>query len=283
MEYLSFREERLPLIGFGTWRVGENPSREQDEIATMKYGIENMGLTLIDTAEMYGYGGSEKVVGKLLQETDRNSLFLVDKIMPGNAVSGDYEEYCLASLKRLGISQLDLYLLHWRGGVDLQKMVDEMERLAEKGLIKHWGVSNFDVEDMEELFRCRNGNHCFANQVLYNLSCRGIEYDLLPWCREHQVLLMAYSPLGNNRADRERMTSHPAVQKIAEKYQMTEEAVLLQFVTRDRDVVAIFKTASIEHLRRNMSGEMQLLDEEDMRLLNATYPAPNRKVPLDII
>ena len=280
MDYLTHRNTVLPRIGFGTYTLGDDEGRRQNEIATMRYGIEHYGMTLIDTAEMYGLGLSEKRVGEIIAPYPRNSLFIVDKILPENAMAGRYVESCRRSLALVGVDYFDLYLLHWREDVDLQDMVDNMEQLVRMGLIRRWGVSNFDVDDMEELFACKGGAHCFCNQILFNLGARGPEYDLIPWCIEHDVLLMAYSPLYNNADDRRRVTDSASVRLVAEREQKTPESLMLSFVAGTAGVITMFKTASMAHLEGNMRNVFRPIDAEDMALLSADFPAPKHKVPL---
>ncbi|MDE6625838.1 MAG: aldo/keto reductase [Lachnospiraceae bacterium] len=274
----------VPSVGFGSWCIGDDVRKRNSEIEVMQYGFHHFGMKLFDTAEMYGDGRSEQVIGEFLQSVPRENVFVVDKILPKHAVQNRYEECCIRSLERLKTSYIDLYLLHWRGNVELQEMVDEMEGLVEKGLIRYWGVSNFDVRDMEELFCCQRGNHCFANQVLYNLSSRGVEYDLIPWCVERGVMVMAYSPLGNSAEERNRMAVHPVVKQLASDKRVSAEALLLKFVTRTEKVTAVFKTSSVAHLRDNMSGMKDIeFSEGDMIRLNAAFPPPEKKMPLEKI
>ena len=185
MEYLIQKGVSIPLIGFGSYGLGSDPDTAAEEAQTLRAGIERSGMTLIDTAESYGDGASEAFVGRIIQDYDRDRFLIVDKILPEHAAKGGYLSSCRRSLDRLGVNQIDLYLLHWREGLALQGVVDGMEDLVRRGLIKHWGVSNFDTEDMQELFACRNGANCFCNQILYNLRARGPEYELIPWCQAH--------------------------------------------------------------------------------------------------
>ena len=240
-------------------------------------------MNLIDTAEMYGKGASEKVVGEFLKNKNRSDFFVVNKILPSNAKKGLYLERCKNSLKIMGLDYFDLYLLHWKSNVNLQDMVDNMEKLVELGLIKHWGVSNFDVHEMEELFRCKNGDHCFANQCLYNLLSRGVEYDLIDWCDKHNVLFMAYSPLGNNSIDRNQVTKNKDFINIAEENDMSPESLMLNFVIRYPNVMAIFKTSSIEHLDINMKNVFSTLNQDRLSRIDKIFPPIKKKVPLEKI
>ncbi len=189
----------VPAIGLGTWYLGENPATWNKELEALRTGIDT-GMTLIDTAEMYGSGRSERLVGEAISGMNRESLFVVSKVLPQNAGKSRIFSSCRASLKRLGTSYLDLYLLHWRGGVPLSETVSCMEELKKEGLIRDWGVSNFDLEDMEELWQVKSGQKCLVNQVLYHMGSRGIEYSLLPWMESHHVSLMAYCPLAREEA-----------------------------------------------------------------------------------
>lgn len=185
----------MPKLGQGTWFLGEDKSKEQDEIKSIKIGIEN-NMTLIDTAEMYGEGLAEELVGKAIKGYDREKLFLVSKVYPHNAGRRNIFRSCENTLKRMGVEYLDLYLLHWRGAVPLSETVECMEELVKKGKIKRWGVSNFDIDDMKELMTVKDGDKCVVNQVLYHLGSRGIEYSLYPWMKEHNIPVMAYLPNG---------------------------------------------------------------------------------------
>lgn len=271
MEYLIHRGEKIPLIGFGTYRLGNN--ERSAEVRTIRYGIDRFGMTLLDTAEMYGSGLSD-----IISDCDRDSLFIVDKILPSNAEKGLYRECCQQSLERLGTDHIDLYLLHWRGNVDMQDMVNNMELLKESGMIRHWGVSNFDTHEMEKLFSCRNGSDCFCDQVLYNISERGAEYDLIPWCKAHDVLVMAYSPLCNSRAARTAVANDDIIKRIAANEQKTPESLMLSFAVRNKDVVTVFKTSSIGHLDLNMQNVFVPISGEDMAKLAQHYALPTKNI-----
>lgn len=283
MQYLEHRGEKISLVGIGTYRLGEDMGAMQREAQTFRLGIENYDMTLIDTAEMYADGLSEEFVGKVTAGFDRTKLFIVDKILPHNARSGLYYESCARSLERLGTDYIDLYLLHWRGGVNLQDMVDNMEKLVQKGLIRHWGVSNFDTDDMRELFACEKGSNCFCDQVLYNLAVRGPEYSLIPWCKQHGVLVMAYSPLCQSASERMAVTSDANVVKIAQREGKTCESLMLSFVIRGRDIITVFKTSSEQHLAHNMQNVFGEISSEDMQVLSRSFKAPHCEMPLEKI
>lgn len=283
MRYTTIANTSVPILGLGTWMMGLDATKRDAELATFRAALQHHGASLIDTAEMYGEGLSEALVGQYLATAKRDDYYIISKILPDNAIAGLYEERCRHSLQLLGIDHLDLYLLHWPSTVPLQPMVHAMERLVSLGLIRHWGVSNFDVHEMEALFRCEGGQNCCVNQVLYNLSNRGIEYDLIPWCRAHGVQIMAYSPLGDDTAGRQLMTRTQAVKTLAAKYDVAPEAILLAFVIRDGIINTVFKTASIDHLDANMQALDITLTSEDLQLLSETFPAPTAKVPLQKI
>lgn len=283
MKYEIIGDTKICKIGLGSWTIGDDPKKESQEIEAFNFGYQKHHITLIDTAEMYGLGKAEKVVGKFLKGKNRKDFFVVNKILPSNAKQNLYEERCRNSLKIMGLDYFDLYLLHWKGGVDFQSMVDSMERLVSLGLIKHWGVSNFDVEDMEKLFKCENGDHCYANQCLYNISQRGVEYDLIPWCKEHNVLFMAYSPFGSNKENREIIVSNPFIQKIVKERNISYESLMLAFVARLKNVVTIFKTSSINHLDQNMKDAFMELDDDILNDIEKAFPAPKNKKYLEKI
>ncbi|MCR4898895.1 MAG: aldo/keto reductase [Acholeplasmatales bacterium] len=283
MEYINHKGIKIPFIGFGTYKLGDNENKIKDSIDTFKYGIDNYQMTLIDTAEMYGDGISEKIVSKIINNYDRDKLFIVDKILPSNASKGLYIESCKRSLSNIGLDYFDLYLLHWRGNVDLQDMVNNMELLVSMGLIKHWGVSNFDTDDMIELFKCKNGNNCFCNQILYNIGTRGIEYDLIPWCKCHNVLVMAYSPLCNSFTDRLKYTTDKTVIEVSKKENKTPESLMLSFVIRNRNLVTIFMTSNIDHLINNMTNVFEFISDDNLLKLSKKYKAPKYKVELEKI
>lgn len=283
MEYLIHRDVTIPLIGFGTYGLGSNPGSAAEEEKTVRAGIERYGMTLIDTAESYGDGASESFVGRIIRDYDRERFLIVDKILPENAAKGGYFTSCRRSLDLLGVDQIDLYLLHWREGLELQGVVDGMERLVQSGMIKHWGVSNFDTEDMKELFACRNGDHCFCNQILYNLRARGAEYELIPWCQAHDVLVLAYSPLCHRHEDRITVAEDPLVRMISEGEGKTPESLMLSFVIRNKDLAAVFKTSRIDRLRGNMRNVFSPIGEEHLIALSRIYKAPDKPTKLETI
>lgn len=282
-EYLILRNgTKVPRLGQGTWMLGEQRHRRQDELEAMKTGIK-AGMTLIDTAEMYGNGKSEELIGEVIKPLNREELFLVSKVYPHNAERPKIFESCKKSLSRLGTDHLDLYLLHWRGSIPLAETVACMEELVKEGLILSWGVSNFDTDDMEELWSVSDGRNCAVNQVLYHLASRGIEYDLLPWLREHQIPVMAYSPAAHGGDLKRNLYTDQVLLQIAENHRVSPVVVLLAFVLNQPDLIAIPRTGNPEHAAENGKAWEIKLTAEELTLLDRQYPAPNRKVPLDIL
>ena len=229
----------VPVIGQGTWYMGENPALRAQEAAALRAGID-LGLTVIDTAEMYADGGAEEVVGEAIRG-QRERVVLVSKVYPWNAGGRKIASACEASLRRLNTDYLDVYLLHWRGDYSLQETVAGMDALVAQGKIRRWGVSNLDYDDMQELWQLPGGNQCATNQVLYHLGSRGIEYDLLPWCQKQQMPVMAYCPLAQAGRLRAGLMNHPVVNAIAREYNATAAQVLLAWVIGHPGVMAIPK------------------------------------------
>jgi len=275
------RELALPAIGQGTWYMGEDASQRQKEIAALRAGID-AGLTLIDTAEMYADGGAEEVVGEALQGR-REKVFLVSKVYPWNAGGQKAIAACEASLRRLQTDYLDLYLLHWRGNYSFAETVEAMERLIREGKIRRWGVSNLDYDDMQELWSVAGGQACATNQVLYHLGSRGIEFDLLPWCRQQQMPVMAYCPLAQAGRLRDDLFNSRAVQEVAHAHQATPAQVLLAWAIREQGVMAIPKASSADHVKENAAALALNLSAEAIALLEKAFPAPGRKTPLDVV
>lgn len=273
---------KLPCIGQGTWFLGEHKDRLEREQKALCAGI-NAGMTLIDTAEMYGSGKAELLIGKVIKTMDRSSLFLVSKVYPHNAGKKNIFKSCMASLERMGTDYLDLYLLHWRGGIPLSETVACMEQLKKEGKIRRWGVSNFDTEDMEELWNVPKGSNCAVNQVLYHIASRGIEYDLLPWMRSHQLPLMAYCPLAQAGNLRRGLYENQVLKQIAKNHGATVSQVLLAFVVRDGNIIAIPRTGRQEHTMENAKAAQVILTKEELAMIDREFPAPSRKVSLDIV
>ncbi len=266
----------VPSLGLGTWKMGENARTADQEVESLKRGLD-LGMTLIDTAEMYGEGGSEIITGKAI-EGRRDDVCLVSKVYPYNASYQGVIDACERSLKRLKTDRLDLYLLHWRGEYDLEETVAGFEELRKSGKIREWGVSNFDVEDMEELMEVRDGDKCAANQVLYNLSRRGIEYDLLPWCQQRNIPVMAYSPIEQGRILR-----NTELIRIAKAYQATPAQLAIAFVMRSRNTIAIPKSSDQHRVEENAGAIGLEISKEDWGALDAAFPPPSRKRPLEML
>lgn len=267
---------QVPALGLGTWHMGESRTMLRQEADSLRVGMD-LGMTLIDTAEMYGDGGAETVVGEAIQGR-RAETFLVSKVLPSNASQTGTIAACEASLKRLGTDHIDLYLLHWRGGHPLAETVGAFERLKAQGKIGAWGVSNFDEDDMQELLSVAEPARPAANQVLYNLARRGIEFDLLRWSQVQGIALMAYSPL-----DEGRLVGHPVLADVAAVHGATTAQVALAFLLTKPGVVAIPKSASPERVRENHGAGDIRLTAEDMAALDAAFPPPTRKRPLEMI
>ncbi len=270
----------VPVIGQGTWYMGENPALRAQEAAALRAGID-LGLTVIDTAEMYADGGAEEVVGEAIRG-QRDRVVLVSKVYPWNAGGRKIARACEASLRRLNTDYLDLYLLHWRGDYSLQETVAGMEALVAQGKIRRWGVSNLDEDDMQQLWQVEGGERCATNQVLYHLASRGIEYDLLPWCQQRRPV-MAYCPLAQAGRLRNGLLNHTVVKNIAQERGVTAAQILLAWVISRREVLAIPKASSIEHVAQNAAALDIVLNDEELALLDKAYPAPARKTPLDMV
>lgn len=266
----------VPALGLGTWQMGEDARAAQREVEALRHGID-LGLTLIDTAEMYGEGGAEEIVGEAISGR-RDDVFLVSKVYPWNASREGTIAACERSLKRMKTDRIDLYLLHWRGEHPLAETVDAFETLRRQGKIGAWGVSNFDLGDMQELLALPDGRNCVANQVLYNLSRRGVEYDLLPWCQERGIALMAYSPIEQGSLARNETLIH-----VAKAYQATPAQVALAFLLEREGVIAIPKSSHATRVAENREAAALDLTDEDLDALDAAFPPPSRPTPLEMI
>lgn len=267
--------EDVPVLGLGTWGMGEARGRDPDMVAALQLGLD-LGMTLVDTAEMYGEGGAEEVVGKAVAGR-RDKVFLVSKVYPHNATRRGTVAACERSLKRLGTDRLDLYLLHWRGEVPLAETLEAFAALRRTGKIRHWGVSNFGMTDMGELWSLPGGAECATNQVLYNLSRRGIEWDLLPWCRERRVPVMAYSPIEQGRLLRQR-----ALGKVAARRGVTPAQIALAWLLTRTPVIVIPKAGDINHVRQNRAALDVTLAPEELAELDRAFPPPDAK-PLEML
>jgi diketogulonate reductase-like aldo/keto reductase len=269
--------KRVPALGQGTWRMGESKSARASEIAALRLGIA-LGMSLIDTAEMYGDGGAEEIVAEAIHG-QREGIFVVTKVYPHNASRSELPKACQRSLKRLRIDAIDLYLLHWRERTPLEEIVDAFEKLRAAGKIKRWGVSNFDLDDMEELLSLEDGSNCAANQVLYNLQNREIEFDLLPWSHTYKIPIMAYSPVGHSG----QLLRNALLQRIAQSHDATPAQIALAWVLRQPGVIAIPKASNEKHVRENAPSIDIKLTKEDLAALDEEFPPPKSKRPLPIL
>jgi len=271
----------VPAIGQGTWYMGENASQRRNEVDALRAGID-LGLTLIDTAEMYADGAAEEVVGEAIKG-QREKVYLVSKVYPWNAGGQKGIAACDASLRRLGTDHIDLYLLHWRGNFGLDETVELMETLQQQGKIGRWGVSNLDYDDMQELASVTGGTACATDQVLYHLASRGIEYDLLPWCQQQNMPVMAYCPLAQAGRLRSGLMNHPVVNDIARHHQASAAQILLAWVISHKGVMAIPKAATLEHVTENAGALRIALSAEELLKLDHAFPAPDHKTALDVV
>ncbi len=267
----------MPALGQGTWNMGSDRASWNRERDSLRLGIE-LGMSLIDTAEMYGDGASERLVGEAIAGL-RDQVYLVSKVLPSHATKDGVRRSCEASLKRLGTERIDLYLLHWRGSVSLGETIDGFELLRRDGLIGDWGVSNFDVDDMQALVGLARPRGCLANQVLYNLEHRGIEFDLLRYGLDQGVPLMAYSPVGQGGT----LLRHPALAAVARRHGKTPAQLALAWTLRHQNVISIPKAGTATHVRENAEAASIVLDEEDLSALDRAFPPPDRAVPLEML
>lgn len=277
--------ERRPALGLGTWRLGESASRRGAETAAVRAALE-MGWRVVDTAEMYGEGGAEEVLGlafepALRQGLAREDLFVVSKVYPHHASRAGVLAACERSLRRLKLETIDLYLLHWRGAEPLAETLAGFAELQRRGWIRRWGVSNFDLDDMLELFALEGGPACSANQVCYGPGARGVEFDLLPWQREHGLPLMAYSPLDQGALVGRRVA--PSLREVAARHGATPAQVALAALLAQPGVMVIPKAVQLAHLRENLQAGSLVLDAADRAAIDRDFPPPQRKQPLAVI
>ena len=267
----------IPAIGQGTWHMGESGGDHAAEVDALRLGLD-LGMQVIDTAEMYADGGSEQVVGRAIAGR-RDEVFLVSKLYPQNASRTGTRAACERSLSRLGTDRLDLYLLHWRGAVPLAETVAAFGELQAEGKILRWGVSNLDVDDMEELLALPGGDGCASNQILYNPGYRGVEFDLLPWCAARHMAVMAYSPVGQGG----RLLTHAALRDVAHSHGATPAQVALAWALRHPHVVAIPKATQREHVRQNAAAAAITLTAGDLAALDSAFPPPQKRRALDML
>ncbi len=270
--------ETVPAIGQGTWYMGEQRAEAAREVSALRLGID-LGMTLIDTAEMYASGGAERVVGQAISGL-RDRVFVVSKVLPQNASRAGTVRACEQSLKRLGTDRIDLYLLHWRGGHALAETLAGFEALRAAGKIRYWGVSNFDTDDMVELTGLPGAAACAANQVLYHPDSRGIEFDLLPWCVQHGVPVMAYSPLSHHTR---KLLGSSALQAVARRVGASPAAVAIAWGLRSGRVISIPKAADPGHVRENAAAGGIELSADDLAAIDAVHRPPRRKAALDLL
>jgi diketogulonate reductase-like aldo/keto reductase len=265
-------------LGQGAWQIGDDRSARAAEQAALRTGLE-LGMNLIDTAEMYGNGRSEQLIADVIAGR-REHVYLVSKVLPENATRDGAVAACEQSLKRLKTDYLDLYLLHWRGSVPFEETLEAFTELRDRGSIRHYGVSNFDVADLEEARTLKGGTEVATNQVLYNLEHRGVEWALLPWCREHAIPLMAYSPLGS---DSRRLRTHPVLKAMAARLGASASRIALAWLLRQPDVVVIPKASSEAHVRDNHAALTFEISAEDLEKIDRSFPPPKRATPLAMI
>jgi len=266
----------IPILGMGTWQMGENARNRQSEIDALRHGLD-LGLTLIDTAEMYGEGGAEEVIAQAIASR-RAEVFLVSKVYPHNASKRGTITACERSLQRLKTDYLDLYLLHWRGSVPLVETLEALQTLQQSGKIRSYGVSNFDAEDMEEAIGLKDGKGIATNQVLYNLMRRGIEWNLLPWCQQRGIPMMAYSPIEQGR-----LLNNGTLKMIAQEREVTAAQVAIAWLLHQDNVIVIPKSSRIDHVEQNYAALNLKLSAEELAALDAAFPPPTKLVPLEML
>lgn len=276
LKQIRLGDRSVAQLGQGTWNMGDSIARRKGEIAALRRGIE-LGMSVIDTAEMYGDGRSEILVGEAIAG-NRDEVYLVSKVLPSNASGKGTVRACEASLKRLGVEALDLYLLHWPGRFPLADTVEGFENLIRQGKIRSWGVSNFDVAGMDELMSLPQGNQCIANQILYNPEYRGVEFDLLQWCNQQEVTAMAYSPVGQGGD----LLKAPVLVKVAQAHGVTSAQVVIAWGMR-KAVLSIPKAGSVEHVNQNAAAGNLTLPESDLAEIDEAFPAPARKQRLAVL
>lgn len=274
--------DRLPVLGMGTWFIGDHIEQRKNEIDALRYGIEH-GVNLIDTAEMYGNGRSEQLVGEAISPYQRKEIYLISKVLPNNANKRNMERSCDNSLKALNTDYLDMYLYHWRGNTPLEETVEALENLKNKGKIRAWGVSNFDLEDMEELLNLPDGKHCQVNEVLFHLGSRGIEYALKPYQDKHFIPTVAYCPLAQAAALQRSLIRNPVVNAVAKELDCTPYQVLLAFVLTQPNMIVIPKAGQLQHMQENIDCLLMTLSNEQLTRLNKAFPPPIQRQYLDIV
>jgi diketogulonate reductase-like aldo/keto reductase len=271
----------VPALGQGTWRIGESRTKRREEVAALQLGIE-LGMTLVDTAEMYADGGAEECIAEAIAGR-RDEVFLVSKVLPQNATRAGTLRACRASLKRLATDRIDLYLLHWRGSVPLEETLEAFQRLERDGLVREWGVSNFDVEDLDEWVALAGGDRLATNQVYYNLKHRGIEWDLIPWCRGRRIPFMPYSPIESSGQLQRRFLDDTSLRAVAARHGATAAQIALAWCLRHEDAIVIPKMGTREHVRENRAAADFVLGSEDLAELDRAFPPPRRRQALETV
>lgn len=284
MNYTLKSSNIIPKFGIGTWCMGEVETEFKKEADAIAFALEN-GVRLIDTAEMYGEGKAESIIRDALKisNINRKELFIVSKVYPHNAGKDKLFKSLKCSLKRMGLNYLDMYLLHWRGRVPLSETVECMEEAKKEGLIKDWGVSNFDIDDMKELETVKGGDKCTVNQVLYHLGSRGVDYSLAPYMEERNIALMAYCPLAQAGSLGKDILKNKTLLDVAKKHNAMPSQIALAFIMSFNNKIAIPKSSNKKHIIENIESQKIKLDDEDMVLINKEFPKPTRKMSLDIV
>lgn len=277
----KFLEIKKDKLGIGTWKMGDYSVNRKEEIESIRYALNN-GIKLIDTAEMYGNGNSERLVAEAIKGFDREKLYLVSKVLPSNAGEENIFNSCEKSLKNLNTDYLDLYLLHWRGNIPFEETISCMEKLKSDGKIKDWGVSNMDIDDMKEILSLKNGQNCLVNQVLYHLGSRGIEYSLKNFTDDNGITTMAYCPLAQGGTLKKQLLSSKSVLEVSKKYGISPIQVLLVYILQKKNTISIPKASKLAHMKEIILCKDIQIQKEDILLLENEYPKPKKKMPLDI-
>ena len=278
MKRISFHGVRIPAIGMGTWHMGSDPQVYDQEKKTLQTGLKH-GDNVIDTAESYGNGDSEQLVGDAIKDFSRHKLFLISKFVPAHAEPKLMKRSLTGSLKRLGTDYLDLYLYHWPGTVPLDQVVNGMEDLRKSGRIKNWGVSNFSKAQMQKLIQLPGGQNVFTDEVCYNVGYRNNDYDLLPWLHQHHIPMIAYSPVAGSGYYNVDLNKNGTLKQIAKKHHVSIFQIMLAWAIRDQQTLAIPQTSQPKHLVNNLKAESLRLDRNDLKLINQTFPRPATKQP----
>ena len=276
---VNIKDMSIEPIGLGTWKMGDDSNNHKDEIDAIQFAI-NQGANVIDTAEMYGDGASEELIGEAIQSYDREKLYIISKVHPENASRDKVLTSIDNSLKRLRTDYIDLYLLHWKSQYPLEETISAFEEAKNLGKIKEWGVSNFDTSDMKHLLSLPNGHKCVANQVRYNVGDRGIEYDLKPFMRENNIALISYAPIARGDKLGKNLTKSPVLLELSRKYEVDVFQILLAWNIRDGHTLAIPKSSNKLHIENNMGASNIHLTEEDIQKIDSEFPPPTTKEPL---